>query len=768
MPRDLVIKVKHGNTLRRFSASVHENDTMDMNIEGLKSKIASLFNFIPEADLNITYIDEDGDVVTLINDDDLSDAIRQRLNPLRLEVTFNTPNMGGSTPLRSPRLLRDPSSVIVSGLEEAFKAVPEPFANAITSLSSHLATKAIETAPMINELVEHITKMGQNHAETPSQGRVGELQTNSNMSPPVSVRVPPAASHGSGTLSGAGTSSGAKATDVKVQSDVSNLQAKAVPPASAAPLPDVLLMDLDVPLPVASKPCPSSQILLPNESDSLKNSKNKENFRKVTFEAGAGSASQPSSTVLPDCPFSGMNFEADRSQPSQDFCPNYVPPVPRDLIQGDGMLQGFHRGVICDGCGMHPIVGPRFKSKVKEDYDLCSICYAHMGNEAEYARIDRPAYRPPQLLKEFYKHHPRFGGFPCHHGHHGRGHGMKHCRPKLESRFIQDVTILDGTLIAPNTPFTKIWRMRNSGTVPWPPRTHLLWIGGDRFGDDTSVELEIPDSGFPVDQELDVAVDFVAPSRPGRYTSYWRMASPFGQKFGQRVWVLIQVEPPEQFHQNIVPDLSGAALTLNLPLEYEGQKQKNVQELMDVDLPAPPHKDVSGMDMSSVSIPLQSAKSSELGARVEISNGANKPSASVLNTSSPSAPFVPYPVIDVDAGSSDAKASAADSIVVPVSAAATPEGGSKMETANDAEEALLKELAEMGFKQVDLNKEVLRRNEYDLQQSLDDLCSASEWDTILEELQEMGFHDRETNRKLLQKNGGSIKRVVMDLLSGEK
>lgn len=56
--------------------------------------------------------------------------------------------------------------------------------------------------------------------------------------------------------------------------------------------------------------------------------------------------------------------------------------------------------------------------------------------------------------------------------------------------------------------------------------------------------MQIPLNGFPVDQEMDVAVDFVAPARPGRYISYWRLASPSGQKFGQRVWVHIQVGYP--------------------------------------------------------------------------------------------------------------------------------------------------------------------------------------------------------------------------------
>ena len=48
------------------------------------------------------------------------------------------------------------------------------------------------------------------------------------------------------------------------------------------------------------------------------------------------------------------------------------------------------------------------------------------------------------------------------------------------------------------------------------------------------------------------------------------------------------------------------------------------------------------------------------------------------------------------------------------------------------EDKLLRELEEMGFKQVDLNKEVLRMNEYDLEQAVDDLCGVADWDPILD------------------------------------
>jgi next to BRCA1 gene 1 protein len=68
---------------------------------------------------------------------------------------------------------------------------------------------------------------------------------------------------------------------------------------------------------------------------------------------------------------------------------------------------------------------------------------------------------------------------------------MKSKREKLESRFILDVTVLDGTLMAPSTKFTKIWRMHNNGSITWPLGTQLIWVGGDHFALHTSVPLEV-------------------------------------------------------------------------------------------------------------------------------------------------------------------------------------------------------------------------------------------------------------------------------------
>jgi len=80
-------------------------------------------------------------------------------------------------------------------------------------------------------------------------------------------------------------------------------------------------------------------------------------------------------------------------------------PVLEDLASELGIehgewegMQGFpspvHVGVTCDGCGMTPLVGPRFRSTTLLDYDLCGNCYSKKqelhsvdGNSQEFKCI---------------------------------------------------------------------------------------------------------------------------------------------------------------------------------------------------------------------------------------------------------------------------------------------------------------------------------------------------------------------------------------------
>merc|ERR1719178_370484 len=127
----------------------------------------------------------------------------------------------------------------------------------------------------------------------------------------------------------------------------------------------------------------------------------------------------------------------------------------------------------------------------------------------------------------------------------GKGKGA-HCGGKLLSaRFVSDVSIFDGTQMAPSTKFTKIWRLKNTGEVPWPPGTQIMFVGGDQMSASLTVPLARQAAGQP-GEEVDVAVDLVAPQEHGRYVGYWRLTGPMGRKkWGQRVWAHIHVVDPQ-------------------------------------------------------------------------------------------------------------------------------------------------------------------------------------------------------------------------------
>ncbi|KAG6542949.1 hypothetical protein Mapa_015641 [Marchantia paleacea] len=232
----------------------------------------------------------------------------------------------------------------------------------------------------------------------------------------------------------------------------------------------------------------------------------------------------------------------------------------------------FHTGVQCDVCGMSPIVGPRFKSSKKLDYDLCVSCFKEFGNISDYTRIDRPLFRPRHLQaignarvrcpvvspnchagRPFSMRGP-YGARPD--SRYQTIHQMNGSGGKLDARFVQDVTIFDGTELAPGTNFTKIWRLRNSGTLPWPVDTKLVHVGGDELGCVFIVPLELPERGLAPGEEVEASVDLVAPEKPGRYVSHWRLASPSGPKFGHRVWVLIQVVSKEGQEDALINEMS--------------------------------------------------------------------------------------------------------------------------------------------------------------------------------------------------------------------
>jgi len=83
------VQVKFGNTVMHFNVRVDVNNQMNLDMVGLRAKIRSYFNFNADANFSLRYVDEEGDLVNLMDDDDLHDIMRLQLEFLRIEVHDN-------------------------------------------------------------------------------------------------------------------------------------------------------------------------------------------------------------------------------------------------------------------------------------------------------------------------------------------------------------------------------------------------------------------------------------------------------------------------------------------------------------------------------------------------------------------------------------------------------------------------------------------------------------------------------------------------------
>jgi hypothetical protein len=105
------------------------------------------------------------------------------------------------------------------------------------------------------------------------------------------------------------------------------------------------------------------------------------------------------------------------------------------------------------------------------------------------------------------------------------------------SAFILDVTIPDGTFLAPGTTFTKIWRISNIGSCTWTSQYRFQYISGDPMGADT---IYLPQTVAP-GQTFDLALNMVAPDVDEDYSNFWRMRNPAGEIFGTTFSTVITV-----------------------------------------------------------------------------------------------------------------------------------------------------------------------------------------------------------------------------------
>ena len=117
--------------------------------------------------------------------------------------------------------------------------------------------------------------------------------------------------------------------------------------------------------------------------------------------------------------------------------------------------------------------------------------------------------------------------------------------PCNAAKFAGDVTIPDGTIMAPNQTFTKTWKLKNIGTCTWNSAYQLEFDHDNAMDGPASQPLTT--GTVAPGGTLDVSVNLKAPLTAGSYKGFWRLRDPNGVLFGLGgggpFWVSIVVDP---------------------------------------------------------------------------------------------------------------------------------------------------------------------------------------------------------------------------------
>ncbi|MBN8658063.1 MAG: hypothetical protein J0M11_20185 [Anaerolineae bacterium] len=96
-----------------------------------------------------------------------------------------------------------------------------------------------------------------------------------------------------------------------------------------------------------------------------------------------------------------------------------------------------------------------------------------------------------------------------------------------------DVTIPDGTPMTPGQEFVKTWKIKNIGICTWDTSYKAIYAYGNPSNERMSAQ-PIPLAVLVAPgQEVEVSVQFKAPTTPGEYTLWWQMVNAKGIPFGK-------------------------------------------------------------------------------------------------------------------------------------------------------------------------------------------------------------------------------------------
>ncbi|KAH8944521.1 hypothetical protein BDL97_13G114800 [Sphagnum fallax] len=691
------LKIKYGNVLRRITveASPSSNGGPDLSYVQLEDMIRQTFKLPPPSSSSghivITYTDTENEVVTMTGDQDLQDAcVNQGLNPLRLHVTVAPVatlfdgRFGQHQHGLHPAGATHGSSHGRHGGHYGGRPQNAPILKSFTVDDSTVKFSDPDTAKQTAEHVAHWVLEGCEPLIKNAPKVVSAIPNGGNRNNLTHALLAP--------------------FPFTQQTCSSNpMFSKPYNPVFSKPYA----------APESPAPSPVTELLIPLE--------------KVSKNKGAAAA------------------------------------TPSAAIAQDDHEPVLHNGVQCDICNtLSLIVGPQYKSQ--REHELCQACFQENRCVEYYDQVDQPLFHPQHI------HLPTCGGqmmqcpanpmyygeslqafsiwSPRHGGPGGPYHGGKpeaHCGGsmlglggKLDAQFVQDVTMFDGTELAPGTQFTKIWRLRNSGSSAWPPQTQLVHVGGDQLGSVYAATLKVV-------KKHEKFLQMVGSSDISR-----QELSAIQQIEAEVSNQEPVVSPETKVHANVgQPQLENGVSAPNTALSMVSPQ--NEEDLITFD--ANPEEFTEKVEYLVISqgsstplmVESQADDARKTQAETEIKD-AGIESSELGNFSMVHIPL-PYTEDSFEGLSSEReqlKAAAAEAGPV---------------------DAVLANLEAMGFTTTtNLNLDLLKKNNNDMQDTLDDLVTATEWDPMLEELEEMGFYDTEMNWQLMFKNKGSVKHVVKELV----
>lgn len=113
--------------------------------------------------------------------------------------------------------------------------------------------------------------------------------------------------------------------------------------------------------------------------------------------------------------------------------------------------------------------------------------------------------------------------------------------------FVDDITIPDGMDITALTPFTKTWRLKNTGSCTWTSDYMLIFDSGDLMDGPEAMDWVF--GAVTPGETADISVELISPITYGTHKGFWRIRAPSGEEFGVSYeknvafWVQIDVIP---------------------------------------------------------------------------------------------------------------------------------------------------------------------------------------------------------------------------------